>query len=213
MSERVKRPVAACLACVLGFVVVASLAYRDESFRLLDARVLLRLSAQREAAPGEVARLIAHLGDPVPQLILLGSILILALVLGPPRRAVAALVLVAGANLTTQLLKTALAQLRYEPSLGYAQIGSTAFPSGHATAVAAMAFAVVLVVPRGWRVPAAAVGACLAVAVDCSVVLLHRHYPSDVIGGGLIAATWFFAVVAGLRQLDEIGAGRAGRRS
>ena len=36
-------------------------------------------------------------------------------------------------------------------------------------------------------------------AVGCSRVVLHYHYPSDVLGGWLVAAGWGFAVVATLR--------------
>jgi membrane-associated phospholipid phosphatase len=209
VSERVKRPVAACLACVLALLVVASLSFRTESFQHLDARALIRISAERETSLADVAGLVARLGDPLPQLaILLGLVCVVALALGGPRLAAGAVVLVVGANLTTQVLKSALEHSRYQLSLGYEQIGSTAFPSGHATATAALALAAVLVVPRRWRPAAMAIGACLVVAVGCSVILLRRHYPSDVVGGVLIAAAWYFAVVAGLRQLETPGSKR-----
>jgi membrane-associated phospholipid phosphatase len=202
MSERVKRPVAACLGCLLALMVVASLAYRGDSLQRLDAKILHRIASQRDSALGDVARLIAHLGDPVPQLVFLAGACLLALRLRRPERAIAAAVLVAGASLTTQLLKAALAHPRLQPVLGYYQVGETAFPSGHTTAMAAMAYAYLLVVPRSWRLATVAVGAVLAVAVGSSVVVLHRHYPSDVLGGLLVASAWFFAAVAALRARE-----------
>jgi membrane-associated phospholipid phosphatase len=66
-----------------------------------------------------------------------------------------------------------------------------------------MTLAFLLVVPRSWRPAVVAVGACAVVAVGCSVVILHRHYPSDIIGGMLVATGWFFAVVAGLRIAER----------
>jgi membrane-associated phospholipid phosphatase len=203
MSERVKRPIAASFGCVLALAVVASLAYRTDSVQRFDARILHRLASERENALGDVASAVARLGDPVPQLLLLAAACLLALRLRRPRLAIAAAILVAGANLTTQLLKLALAHPRLQPLLGYYQVGETAFPSGHTTAVAAMAYAYLLVVPRPWRAVTAAIGAVCTLAVGSSVVVLHRHYPSDVLGGLLIASAWFFATVAVLRARVE----------
>jgi membrane-associated phospholipid phosphatase len=199
MSERVKRPVAACLGCVLALTVLASLAYGSDSLQRFDARILHRLASQRDAGLGDVAHAIAHLGDPAPQLLLLAAACLLALHRRRPEAAIAAAILVAGANLTTQLLKAALAQPRLQPILGYYQVGETGFPSGHATATAAIAYAYLLVVPRAWRMATAAAGAVLTVAVGAAVVVLHRHYPSDVLGGLFVASAWFFATVAALR--------------
>ena len=92
-----------------------------------------------------------------------------------------------------------LAHPRYQPILGYRQIWANSFPSGHTTAAMAMALAFVLVVPRSWRLTAILVGGCLVFAVGCSLVVLNDHYPSDVLGGVLVASGWCFAVVAGLR--------------
>jgi membrane-associated phospholipid phosphatase len=199
VSERVKQPLAACLACLLALTVLAQVAFHAGAFRDLDARALNRLSADRDGAPGDIARAVAYLGDPVPQLVLLGLACLLALRLGRPRRAIAAAILVGGADLSAQALKVALAQPRYQSLLGYYQVGTEAFPSGHATATMAMALACLLVVPRAWRVPVAIVGGVATASVGCAVVVLHRHYPSDVLGGWLLAAVWFFALVTALR--------------
>lgn len=199
MSERVKQPLAACLACLLALAALAPVAFHAGAFQELDARALNRISAGRDGVPGDVARAIAHLGDPVPQLVLLALACLLAVRFGRPRRAAAAAILVGAANLSAQLLKAALAHPRYQPVLGYFQVGTEAFPSGHATATMAMALAYLLVVPRSWRTPTALVGGIAAILVGGAVVVLHRHFPSDVVGGWLLAGAWFFAVVAALR--------------
>ena len=108
-----------------------------------------------------------------------------------------------GANLTTQILKALLAHPRYQPILGYRQIGSTSFPSGHAAASLSIALALVLVAPRAWRVPAALVGAAFALCIGLSVLVVNHHYPSDVLGGWLVTGAWFFAVLAGLFTTQE----------
>ena len=208
MFDSIKRPVAGCLACAGGLVVLTVLAYEAGPFGRLDARVLNRLSAYKETSLGSVADFFMRLADPLPQVAMLIVVCLLGLRLGRPRQAVAAAVLVGGANLTTQMLKELLEHHRYQPILGYYQIGPTSFPSGHSTAAMSMALALVLVVPRSWRPAAVAIGACFAAAVGCSVVILHHHYPSDVAGGWLVAGGWCFAVVAGLRAADLLRVNR-----
>lgn len=193
LSESAKRSVAGCLACLLALATLASLALHNESFQHLDARLVNRLVAQVHGT--NTASLVVQLGDPAPQMVLLLGACLLGLGLGRGRQAVAVLVLVVGANLTTQLLKIVLSHPRYQPLLGYHQIGPSAFPSGHVTAMVAMTLAFVLVVPRWW-LPVSVVGACLSAAVACSVIVLHHHYPSDALGGALVAFAWFFAVLS-----------------
>jgi Membrane-associated phospholipid phosphatase len=214
MSDAVKRPIAGCLGCVVGSALLAHLAFRAEGFGRLDATVLSRLSDRHGSLAGPVASFFSFLADPLPQLVMLALACFVALRRGLPRHAVAAVVLVAGANLTTQALKVVLEHHRYQPILGYSQVGPTAFPSGHATAALAMACAFALVVPRAWRPAAISLGVLATLAVGCSRVILHHHYPSDVLGGWLVAAGWCFAVVAALRVSEELrsqrGLGRWG---
>ncbi len=198
VDERAKRSIAGSFACVLGLMLLTGLAYRAGPFQRLDAEALSRLSARKGSSPAEIAGPVMHSADLLPLLVLLVVACGLALRDGRRREALAALVLVAGANLTTQVLKTALAHPRYEPILGYRQIGSASFPSGHATAALSIALAFVLAVPRSWRRLTALAGAVFALAVGCSVVILNRHFPGDVLGGWLVVGAWFFAVLAGL---------------
>jgi membrane-associated phospholipid phosphatase len=199
MSDAVKRPIAGCLGCAVGLALLIPLAYRSEAFGRLDASVLSRLSADSGTLVGRAADFFSSLADPLPQAALLALACLVALRRGRPRLAVAVLLLVAGANSTTQVLKVVLEHRRYQPILGYRQVGPAAFPSGHATAALAMACAFALVVPRAWRPAAVTLGAVATVAVGCSRVVLHFHYPSDVLGGWLVAAGWCFAIVAALR--------------
>jgi membrane-associated phospholipid phosphatase len=63
----------------------------------------------------------------------------------------------------------------------------------------------------------AAIGALFALAVGLSVVALAWHFPSDVVGGYLVATTWCLLVLAGLRAADarwpEPGTLRAAART
>ncbi len=128
----------------------------------------------------------------------------IALWRGRPLDAAAAVAVVAGANLTTQVLKIALAHPRFQPVLGHDQLGPIAFPSGHATAATSIAIAFLFVVPHRWRPAVALAGACFVAAVGCSVMVLAWHFPSDVLGGVLVACGWGFAVLAA-RRIAEGG--------
>lgn len=198
MARNVRAPLAGCLACAVSFAILAVLVHRSASVQHFDA-VVLGHFAERGSRTGSVAAGIVLLGDLAALLPLLAIACGIALVRHRPRAALAALFVVAGANLTTQLFKTLLAHPRFQALLGAEQIGANSFPSGHTTAVASIAIAFAFVVSREWRPAVALVGTGLVAAVGCSVMALDWHYPSDVLGGILVAAGWGFAALAVLR--------------
>ncbi len=161
-----------------------------------DARLLSHLSAEPGSAAHKAATLFAHLADPAPVLLMLIGICALALHWGRRREALAAVVALAGANLTTEILKALFGHERFWPFLGETQPWSSSFPSGHTTAAASIAVALLIVVPARLRALAAVAGAAFVCAVGISVVALEWHYPSDVVGGLLVAAGWGFAALA-----------------
>jgi membrane-associated phospholipid phosphatase len=183
----------------VALIALTFLAYEVGPSARLDAHLLATLAAHHHTPLGTLAESLAHLADPLPLLVLLAAACGIAVWRGRPRRALAAVVVVAGANVTTELLKAALAHPRYQPVLNPEEVGYAAFPSGHATAAASIAIAYLFVVPARWRVLTALVGAGFVAAVGCSVVVLDWHFPSDVAGGILVACGWGFAVLAGLR--------------
>lgn len=197
MRQR-KLGLVAALGCALGFAVVYSLSHDSTALRHWDARALQRLVAEDHGAIGSAAATIVQLGDPLPQIVLGALACGIALVRRRPLLALAALVVVAGSSLSTRGLKSLLAGYRYESILGLHQIGPEAFPSGHATAMAATAFVFALVAPPRWRLPALAVGVVLLLAVGTAVVVLHDHYPSDVVAGILVAGFWAAATVTAI---------------
>jgi membrane-associated phospholipid phosphatase len=196
MTDARKRLLAGCLASALALALLASAAFHFGGFRHLDARLLAHLSADRFGWPGDLAAPVADLGNPVPQVLLLVAGLVVALRSGRREAALAGLVIVLGADLTAALLKQALAAPRFDPVLGWAQVGKNSFPSGHATAAFAMAAAWALFVPARWRLPVAAAGFLLASLVALSVVVLRYHFPSDVLAGLLVVSAWTCGVLA-----------------
>ncbi len=109
------------------------------------------------------------------------------------REAIVAAVIIAGANLTTQVLKPLLADERVHDMLDN-QIDAAAWPSGHATGAAALALAVWVLMPHTRRY-----GIAFAGAMGVAVVSLNWHYPSDALGGYLVAGAWTAAAVTRLR--------------
>jgi membrane-associated phospholipid phosphatase len=203
MPGRAKASLVAALACATGFLLLAVLVHRAAAVQHLDASLLLRF-LEPGARSGSVAAGVVLLGDLGVLLPLLALACGIALVRGRPRCALAALAVVAGANLTTQLFKVALAHPRIEAMLGLEQIAANSFPSGHTTAVASLAVAYLFVVPREWRAAVALCGALAVIAVGCSVMALSWHYPSDVLGGILVAAAWGFGTLAALYTADAL---------
>jgi len=185
---------AACLASALAFATVAALAFGGGALAGRDARLVARLSAPGQ--PTGLADLVVRLGDPPAQLVLLALAVAVALAAGRRRWILPSLLLVAGADLTTQALKQAFGDPRYHQVLGFEQVGANSFPSGHMTTMVATSLAFAMVVPRRWLPATMIVGAALSLAVGWSVIALRRHFPSDVAGGALVALTWFFALLA-----------------
>ena len=105
------------------------------------------------------------------------------------RRLAAAALLVVGAASTAQLLKPGLA------GLGMFDAGSAhgldrSFPSGHAATALALGLALVDAAPASWRWAAAAFAVICSTALGIGLLTLGWHYPSDVVGGFLIAGAW-----------------------
>jgi membrane-associated phospholipid phosphatase len=199
MPRRVKTPLLAALACALLIAPLAVAAYSLGPFQRVDMRILLHLRRE-EGAIDALASVLVNLGDLVPLLILLATVCAIGLRAGRRREVLAALGVVAGANLTTQLLKATLEHARYKAfEHGIELPWPNSFPSGHTTAAASIAVALLLVVPAAHRLAAALLGVVLTAVVGLAVVILGWHYPSDVLGGLLVVGAWGFAALAWLR--------------
>lgn len=201
MAQNVKTPLAACFACAAALSFLVVLAFGVDAGRHLDVRLFLKLVEHQHSSGGTLADAVANLGDPLPIVAMLAVACGIALLRGRSTDAFAAVLVVAGANVTTQLLKVLLAHPRVKAAIGGNPFEPNTFPSGHTTAAVSIAIAYAFVVPATLRSLMLAVGAAFALAVGCSVVVIGWHYPSDVLGGFLIAAGWGFAILAAKRAV------------
>lgn len=191
-------PLYGVAVCAGLFIVLLVVAYLSPEARRVDANAVRGFVQIPEAHGETFAERAASLGD-APTVALVALVLAAVAVLrGRPRIALAVLVLVLATSLSSQLLKAVLAYPR-EPDL----VNLAAFPSGHSTAAMTLALCGVLVSPARLRPLAGVVGLAYALAVAFGVVSLGWHFPSDVVGGYLLATGWALAVVAGLLWLEE----------
>ncbi len=184
------------LASFLGFLVVAVLTLRQGGLHGLDARLLAHLYRHDHGAVNSIAEVLRRLGELPAQAVLVAVAAAIGLRRGLVERAVAAVILVAGADLTAQLLKHLIVDHRYGPVARTFAVNEHSFPSGHATTMTALTFAYLLVVPARLRLPVAILGGALAFLVAGAMVVLHRHWPSDAAGGMLLGCTWGFGAIA-----------------
>ena len=115
MRPSARSPLLAAAACFLAFAVVLACAYAIAPIERLDAIALHGLRALDGGPAGlaNVAR--SHSADPLPLLVVLAVLFAWGWALGRRREAIAAVALVAGANLIALILKVALAHPRYHP--------------------------------------------------------------------------------------------------
>ena len=125
----------------------------------------------------------------------IAAVVFIALLRGRVGLALVSLLFIAGANLTTQVLKAGLYRPMYGVDKVRDQVGNS-FPSGHTTAAAAVAVALVFVLPSRVRGVGAVLGAAFAGLVGVATLSAGWHRPSDAIAAMLVVGGW--ACAAGL---------------
>ncbi|WP_460703649.1 phosphatase PAP2 family protein [Myceligenerans halotolerans] len=137
----------------------------------------------------------ARLADPVLELggmrwLVVGALVAVAVALARRRWLVAVqvAVLIAGANVTTQVIK---AEVLYRPDhlVGW-NSGVNTLPSGHTTVAASVWAGLLLAAPRRLR-PLVAVGGAAATSAMAVATIVDRwHRPSDVVAAVLVVLAW-----------------------
>lgn len=196
-GHRARRPVylfAAGLALVAVIYSVAlgtTLGLEADSRAILDSR-----TGRPWAAHWAVADLV-HALAAASFAVLALAIAVLAFERSNPRRLLGALALIGGASVTAQMLKPILGALSLF-SGGTEHRLESSFPSGHSTSAMALGLALVWTAPVAWRRHAALLASSYSVAIGVALLVLGWHYPSDVMGGYLVAGTWAAGIVMAL---------------
>jgi membrane-associated phospholipid phosphatase len=195
--------------CAAGVVALYRLAVGTAPGQRLDERL-------RGGIGFDQARLLDAGNDLLNTISVAGLALVGLVVMGValarrmPRLALGAGALVAGANVTVQVMKRELERPALTDQWWAA---ANSFPSGHATVAMSLAMALVLVSPPALRAPAAVAGAVYACAVGVAVIGLDWHRPSDVVGAYLVVGAWAGVTAALLASHPDRAARRAPRRA
>jgi membrane-associated phospholipid phosphatase len=203
VAPRPRTLLLAALACLVLLALTGLFAYAWPVAHVRDAATLhafVQLNRPRVTGPADE---VAHLADPLPYALIGLALAALAAARGRRRVALAIPVILVGAGASAEALKQLLGHPRFEEWLGAGQIAAASWPSGHATAAMALGLCGVLAAPRRWRALAAALGGGFAIAVSYAILVLAWHFPSDVLGGFLVAATWTLAGAAGLAAIER----------
>ncbi len=170
------------LAGVLGLAATAYVALRTSRGLRLDGEAMDAVSSPAQA----LYRLQEGL-----RWVSVGSIglsILACVTLALVRRrfdlALAAVALIGGANVTTQILKY---DLFTRPDLSQ---GPNSLPSGHTTVAFSIALAAVIVAPSAWRSTVAIGVSATAALVGVGTVLGRWHRPSDVIAATFVCVAW-----------------------
>ena len=185
-----------------------------------DVAVARWIQGAPQRPGGDLARFAYWVGS-MPALVTGAIALALAFVVAR-RYAAAAFVLAAGLlRVVNPGLKQAIDSPRPPPELVRVteQASGLGFPSGHAMGVALVIGAVILAArradgPRGLFHLVAAAGLGLVVVTGFGRVYTGAHWPSDVLGGYLWAATALVALTTTISRIDAAqGRRRPGTRS
>jgi membrane-associated phospholipid phosphatase len=190
-------------ACI-GVVLLAAIWYAAHYIgfvRHADASILSGFVGLGGPRLNQLTNDIARLCDPQPYVFLAAVPVLVAFLRGRPRVAVTLAVILLCANESTELLKPLLAGPR--DIVATAPLSDASWPSGHATAAMALCLCWVIAVPARLRPVVTAVMAAFAVAVSYSFLELGWHYPSDVLGGFLIATVWTLFGIAALSLYEQ----------
>jgi membrane-associated phospholipid phosphatase len=183
-------------ACLLLLLVTWYAAHYVGAVKRADVSILGGFAELHRPGLDRLTQFVAQLCNPHPYVVLAAVPVLIALARGRPRVAITVGTIMLAANETTQLLKPLLIGPR--DTVMSNPIPNASWPSGHATAVMSLALCAVIAVPARRRPVVAAVMSGFAIAVCYSFLELGWHYPSDVLGGFLVAATWTLLGAAGL---------------
>ncbi len=205
MAIRARWALAGAAGCVTLLVATWFAAFHVGVFRSADLTTFLGfVELHRHGVVHSLSDVFVWLCDPHRYVFWAPVVVVIALVRGRPRVALAVAAILLGANLTTEALKHVLPEPHFAGLLdGWLPVPTTEWPSGHSTAAMSAVLGLMLASPGRLRPYVAALGAAFAIAVGYSLVATADHFPADVFAGYLVAATWALGIVAALSAAER----------
>lgn len=213
LPRRLGPEVAWCLSLAVGFGVLLLVAYVASGLLekipgaratvLFDAPIVRYVAGHRVGWLTAVMRIITDLGsDAVLLIVVLVAGLILRRQTGSWRPLFVLLAVAVGAVALERIIKLIVARPRPPAQWRVFHEKGWSFPSGHATHSAAVCGSVAYLATHiralGRRAHAAvwviAIGACFLIGI--SRVYLGAHWPTDVIGGWILAIAWLWIALS-----------------
>lgn len=207
LARRVRGLAVAIIALAIIVIAVLGMRYADQDVpgsldRSLDALITHRLGRDQP-----ITRVLTTLGDPAQTAILVAAV---AGAAAAARRWSGVLLAIVGT-----LAAATITELILKPLIGRLRFGTLTFPSGHTTAVAAVAVAAaILIVGARWprsaalRVLAGLAAIGVAVGVAISLVAQHVHYLTDTVAGYCVAVATVLTLALGLDYWCQPGSDR-----
>jgi membrane-associated phospholipid phosphatase len=190
------------ICCVAVFLLVYQLGVHTTRGRLLDGAAFRGAVVARSPVTDYVEGVL----DVVSVLALMvAATAIVGIALVRHRRglAVAAMVMIVGANATTQLLKSTVLT---RPDLGLQETTPAtlnSLPSGHGTVALSVVAALVLVLPAALRPVVAIAGVAYASVTGLATLSAGWHRPSDAVAAFLVVGAWAAGIEALVILLDK----------
>lgn len=180
-----------------AFLAVWRVAVHTEIGQWVDTVALTGNEIGQDRIDGPVDRILNAMSV-VSLLAATAMIGFIALIRGRIALAVTATLLIAGANVSTQLIKYGLNRPDFGVDPERAAVGNS-LPSGHTAVAASVAVALMLVLPRKVRAVGAVLGALYAAVAGVATLSAGWHRPSDAVAAYLLVGVW--AALAGLLLL------------
>jgi membrane-associated phospholipid phosphatase len=190
---------------IAGFVAVARFFVRSEHGQLLDTVALAGNWIGQARIQGAVDSVLNTVSV-VSLVAATAAIGFIALIRRRVALAFGTILLIVGANLTTQVLKRLIERPELGVDMERAAAGNS-LPSGHTTIAASVAIALLLVLPSRLRGAGGMLGAAATAVVGVATLSAGWHRPSDVVAALLVVGVWaniagLFIVVAQRRHGD-----------
>jgi len=184
--------VTAVLTGVLTLVVLVRIALGSRRGQEWDESAMNTVTGGRDARLA-VLSVLGYVGIGAIVAVAVGCAVV-AVLRGRIVLAVGAVVVIAGSNVTTQLLKHSVLD---RADVGLGTLNS--LPSGHTTVVASAVGASLLVAPRVWKPLIALAGGFATTLTGASTIVAGWHRPSDVVAALAVCLVWTAGVALLLR--------------